>query len=241
MNHKNWLIGCQLWALKLQRYFFIYSISLNKIHRGTGLFYFNLFYSTQEQQPRNAKSTWETFSSYHGNAVQDLIFTSFYTSQAFTSAQLSFQNQVFSMQWFHRGNRLKPCGTKQSFCLTRIYLTTAWQQQTFAAQSEPRVLISRISSGQEPKKKKAAKRGERAASQQRFSTCQSKVTHKWLRVYANCCCCKKISFIINTLWKEVKCSLRFVHVPAKGKTKHSAVKRCQVCFCLHKQGEVMPK
>jgi len=32
-----------------------------------------------------------------------------------------------------------------------------------------------------------------------------------------------------------------IHVPAKGKRKHSAVMRCQVCLRLCKEGEIMPK
>lgn len=69
----------------------------------------------QEQQPRNAKSIWETFSSYHGNAVRDLIFMSFYTSQAFTSAQLSFQNKVFPYSDFIVGRGWSHVGQSSLF------------------------------------------------------------------------------------------------------------------------------
>lgn len=141
----------------------------------------------------------------------------------------------------------KPCGTKQSVCLTCIYLTTQWQQHTFAVQSGPQVLMSEISSGQEPKGK-----DKKESSKQRRICCFPARLHHLseqsdVEVPTSLCqllllLLQKKSFIINTLWKEVKCSLfRLVHVPAKGKRKRSAGMRCQVCFCLHKEGEIMSR
>lgn len=150
---------------------------------------------------------------------------------------------AFQKQWFHLRNSFKPCGTTQSACLTCIYLSTQREQQTFAVQNVPQVLMSRISSDQELKGKDKTEsnkcRGEFAASQQDFSTCHSKALQKCLQVYANCCCRKK-SFIINTLWKDISSSLpRLVPVPAKW--KRSALMRCQVCFYPPKKGGIVTK